>query len=194
MARERLTSTTDDLISSGGSVLWSIVHGEALEFPIILNFLTAVEGYTYECTVVEANNTAEQTQQPTTVKSGGQEFTIQVRVPSYKGSWNPSTAYDQNDVIIFDDIYYYLLSGTDRVDSTDPDLDPLWTETYLNMVYLQIPTTLIDSFEVAPTVGHPVYAFIELRVSEPAGVAYQRTWKPVRGLIEVLYSPTEETP
>jgi len=59
MARSPISTISSDLITDTGSVLWSIVQGEQLEFPITLNFLTnAGVGYTYEAVVMEAKNVA----------------------------------------------------------------------------------------------------------------------------------------
>ena len=54
-----------------------------------------------------------------------------------------------------------------------------------------IPETLIDSYATTPEPGQPIYAFFELEVKDGGAGANQLVWKPVRGLIEVRYSPTE---
>ena len=39
MARSQLTEISEDLNTDSGSVLWSLVRGEQLEFPITMNFI-----------------------------------------------------------------------------------------------------------------------------------------------------------
>ena len=57
MARSLLTNTTNDLITDSGAVLWSLVTGEQLEFPITLNFLKdttqkLLNNYIFEAVVI----------------------------------------------------------------------------------------------------------------------------------------------
>ena len=191
MARSRISTTSDDLISDGGSVLWSMVVGEQLEFPITLNFMDGVEGYTFEAVVLEAENAAEQTARPSAVLAGGAQTTLTTRVPALLGTWSGAAAYDQGDLVLYESAYYILTSGSNRVSATTPDTDVLWEETVLNKMYVQFPSSLGSDWGVDATVNSPVYGFFELRVTEPSGVLYQRTWKPVRGLVELLYSPTD---
>jgi hypothetical protein len=105
MARSRLTNTSQDLISDGGAVLWSFVKGEQLEFPVTLNFVEdasvkASNNYQYEAVVVEANNVASQTDKPTTIKSGGVQTTLFIRLPIYLGNWQSAQAYNK-EVVVF---------------------------------------------------------------------------------------------
>jgi len=199
MARSRLVEQTpqgmapfDDLITDSGAVLWSFIRGEQLEFPVILNFLSDVNlGYTFEAVVVEANNVPGQTAKPITIKTGGAQDTLTVRKPIYLSVWDENTAYDTEDVVLYNGIYYKLLSGAGRIEATTPLVDPLWEVTSLNKVYLQFPGTLASDWDQDPVVGIPVYGFFELRVTEPANSILQKTWKPVRGMVEILFSPTE---
>lgn len=198
MARSRLTDITQDLVTDSGSVLWSLVKGEQLEFPVILNFIEDASvkpqnNYVYEAVVVEANNLVGQTDRPTTVKTGGQKSTLFVRLPYYVGQWNASSAYNKEEVVLYAQKYYKLLGGAARVNSTPPAQDPMWEETVLNKIYIQFPKTLINNWSVQPVVDGPVYGFFELRVTEPSDAIFTRTFKPVRGMLEVLFSPTDET-
>lgn len=191
MARSRLLDPANDLITDGGDVLWSFVRGEQLEFPITLNFVENVmAGYTYEAVVVEADNVAEQTTTPVTVKDGGVTNILVVRVPTNRGNWDSAQAYNKEEVVYYGGKYYKLVQGVARTNTTTPDLDPVWQETTLSKVYLQFPKTLGSTWGQVPTVTTPVYGFFELRVTEPVDNIFRRTWKPVRGMVEILFSPT----
>jgi hypothetical protein len=191
MARSRLLDPANDLISDGGDVLWSFVRGEQLEFPITLNFVENVmAGYTYEAVVVEADNIAEQTTTPITVRTNGITTVLNVRVPTDRGNWDAAQAYNKEEVVYYGGVYYKLLSGVALTNTVTPDLDPNWTVTNLSKVYLQFPKTLGSNWNQVPTVTTPVYGFFELRVTEPIDNIFRRTWKPVRGMVEILFSPT----
>ena len=197
MARSRLTNTSQDLISDGGAVLWSFVKGEQLEFPVTLNFVEDASvktsnNYQYEAVVVEANNVAAQTDKPTTVKSGGVQTTLFIRLPIYLGNWQSAQAYNKEEVVFYGNKYYKLTQGSGRVSSTLPTLDSYWEETVLNKIYIQFPSTLASTWSVQANVDNAVYGFFELRVTEPTDQIFTRTFKPVRGMIEVLFSPTSE--
>lgn len=195
MARSRINNTTDDLISDSGSVLWSFIKGEQLEFPVKLNFIDNVTaGYTYEAVVVEALNVSGQTEKPVTIRPNGVQTVLTVRVPTYRGLWDLSQAYNREEIVLYNGLYYKLLSGVARTNSTPPSSDPLWQVTTLDKVYLQFPAALASTWAVAPIVDAPVYGFFELRVTEPTNNIYRRTWKPVRGMVEILFSPTDIVP
>jgi hypothetical protein len=198
MARSRLTNTTQDLVTDAGAVLWSLVKGEQLEFPVILNFVEdasvkPTNNYIYEAVIVEANNITNQTERPTSVRPSGQKSTLFVRLPYYVGQWSATSAYNKEEVVEYAQKYYKLLSGIARTNNTAPSSDPLWEETVLNKIYVQFPAGLISAWSVQPVVDSPVYGFFELRVTEPTDAVFTRTFKPVRGMLEVLFSPTDET-
>lgn len=191
MARSRLLNPAQDLIADEGAVLWSFVKGEQLEFPVTLNFVENVTaGYTYECVVVEALNTVGQANAPTDVRPNGVTEQMNIRVPVYRGTWNATQAYNREEIVLYDGVYYKLLSGVAQTNATTPSTSALWTTTTLNKVYLQFPKTLASTWTVQAQIGVPVYGFFELRVTEPPDGIFRRTWKPVRGLVEILYSPT----
>jgi len=191
MARSKLTDSGDDLINDSGTVLWSFVKGEQLEFPVIVNFITNPAGYVFEAVIVEAANTSNQTAKPTTIQPAGVQTTLVVRVPTNRGTWDAPSAYNTEEVVLYNGLYYKLLSGSGRVSAVTPDSDPLWEVTVLNKIYLQIPKTLGATWSVSATVGFPVYGFFELRVTEPTNSILTKTWKPIRGMVEILFSPTE---
>lgn len=192
MARTSINTIKEDPISDSGSILWSFVKGEQLEFPITLNFLTnALSGYTYEAVVVEGLNVANQLTAPLVHKPAGVQTTLTVRVPTDRGTWDSGSAYNREEVVLYSGTYYRLLSGTARINATTPNLDPLWAVTVPNKIYVQFPASLASTWEVSPIVSGPVYGFFELRVTEPGTAVYVRTWKPVRGMVEILFSPTD---
>ena len=195
MARSKLTNTSNDLITDSGAILWSFVIGEQLEYPITLTFIeSAVSGYIFEAVVIEAANLPNQDTRPTTVEVAGIQTTLTVRIPTYIGVWSSGGAYNSEEVVQYSGLYYKLLTGAARVDPTPPDSDPAWELTTLNTVYVQFPSALGSTWAQAPEVEIPVYGFFELRVTEAANPIYIKTWKPVRGMIELLFSPTAVVP
>jgi hypothetical protein len=173
-----------------------MVIGEQLEFPITIGFITdasykstATDNYKYEAVVVEANNVVSQTTQPTAVKSGGIQTALFVRIPAYVGVWSTTATYNKEDVVLHSGVYYKKLTPT-SITTTAPNLDTtVWEITTLNKVYVRFPKELGSTWSTAPGISYNTYGFFELRVTEP-GSAFPRTFKPVRGLIELLYSPT----
>lgn len=196
MARTSIQNTINDLQSDEGSVLWSFVQGEQVEFPVTLNFLNNVfGGYVYEAVVVEALNIYGDSSVPTEVQPSGNKMTLVVRIPTDRGTWSAPTAYNREDVVLYNGLYYKLYSGAGRVNATTPDADPVWELYVPNKVYIQFPKTLsvAPAYTVQPTSVSPIYGFFELRVTEPDGGIYKRTWKPMRGVVEIHFSPTEIT-
>jgi hypothetical protein len=108
------------------------------------------------------------------------------------GAWRANASYTKEDVVLHENVYYKLLSGFNYVGSITPNLDPKWSETALNRIYVQFPTTLAANWLVQPTAGSASYGFFELRVSEPSDIIFAKTFKPVRGMVEILFSPTDE--
>jgi hypothetical protein len=192
MARSKLTDTTIDPLMDSGNILWSFVKGEQLEFPIVLDFLeNAAAGYAYEAVVIEALNKPNILERPVSIKPGGVQTNLTIRLPNFIGTWNSSTAYSTNNIVKYNDKYYTLTAGTNRVSTTIPSSDILWSETTLNTVHIQFLSTLGNNWEIEPTVEQAVYGFVELRVTEPSGTPFRRTWKPIRGMVELLFSPTD---
>ena len=192
MARSALTNPSTDLIEDSGGVLWSFVKGEQLEYPIVLDFLSAVQtGYTFECVVIEASNFADQLEPPKEIRTGGVQTILTVRVPEYVGTWTNTDGYNEEQVVLYSGKYYRRHYGGTAVDAVAPDLSPYWAITSLNTVYVQFPMTLGATWAVVPKVNSPSYGFFELRVTENFGT-FRRTWKPVRGMVSILFSPTEE--
>ena len=62
-----------------------------------------------------------------------------------------------------------------------------------NTFKIVIPENLIDSWTTQPTPQSPTYGWIGVEVRDPGVGTARQIWKPFRGLVEVLYSPSEET-
>jgi hypothetical protein len=195
MARSRLDSYKEDLISDSGNVLFSFVIGEQLEYPVVLSFVNDVTaGYEYEAVVVEALNVPEQTSPPKAIRPNGVQTVLDVRVPVYRGDWNVMSSYNTEDIVTYNDLAYKLKSGAAYSSMNSPPADPAWEPASLQTLYIQFPATLGATWQQIPVVGEPVYGFFELRVTEPNNSILRRTWKPVRGIIELLFSPTHIVP
>jgi hypothetical protein len=61
-----------------------------------------------------------------------------------------------------------------------------------NTFGLVIPEDLISNWQTTPEVDLPIYGFIGLEVRDSAVGVYQQVWKPMRGVVQIMYSPTEE--
>jgi hypothetical protein len=194
MARSKFNSATDDLITDGGGVLWSFIKGEQLEFPITLNFITdASLAYTFEAVLLEALNVDGQTEAPSTIKLNGVQTPLTVVRPRTPTNWVSTNTYNYDDVVLYNGLYYkfLLLSGNE----TPSAISTKWLNINLNDISIRFPSTISTGWEKSPTVDSPVYGFFELRVTEPANPSnFVRTWKPVRGTVELLYSLTDLVP
>jgi hypothetical protein len=60
-----------------------------------------------------------------------------------------------------------------------------------NTFVIVFPQTIASDWTVKPTPNNPVYGFIDLEIADAGVGNQQQVWKPLRGLIQVLYSPTE---
>lgn len=195
MARSSLTTTVTDLQKDAGSVSWSFIQGEQAEYPITLSFIANVSaGYVFKAVVLEADNVYDDPTVPNLAKPNGVKTTLAVRVPTHKGAWAAGTAYNREDVVTYGGVDYKLSSGTARISATLPSEDPLWVVYVNNKVYIQFPSSMsvAPAWSVQPTNKAAVTGFFELSVTEPSGGIYQRVWKPVRGTVSLLYSPTAQ--
>ena len=68
-------------------------------------------------------------------------------------------------------------------------IDAVTTDNTFKIV---IPENLIDSWATQPTPQSPTYGWIGVEVRDNGVGSAQQIWKPFRGLVEVLYSPSEE--
>jgi len=69
-------------------------------------------------------------------------------------------------------------------------IDEIPTDNVFKIVF---PETLIATWSTAPLPNLPVYGFFGIEIADVGVGSAQQIWKPVRGLVEVLYSPTEAT-
>jgi hypothetical protein len=67
-------------------------------------------------------------------------------------------------------------------------IDPVVTD---NMIILVIPQTLVSSYAPQPTPTASVFAFVDLEIADAGIGPAQQIWKPMRGLVEISYSPTD---
>jgi hypothetical protein len=190
MARSKITNPSIQLQEDDGSVLWSLIQGEQKEYQITLNFLTNVQGYTFEAVVMEALNETGDDTTPTQIRPSGINTELNVRIPPIKGAWTLGGIYNQEDVVNYNNLYYKLANVTNYVSNIQPNLDSNWVLYVPNKVYIQFPENIIDQWLVQPTPELSVKGFFELSVTEPNTAFFRRTFKPLRGMIEVLFSPT----
>ena len=199
MARSYLTAPGDDLVTDSGTVIWSLIRGEQLEFPVTLNFIEAVTAinqstqlpmYIFEAKLVEPQNVANQTSVPTSIMPVPAITDIVVRVPENRGTWEAIQVYNKEDVVYYNSKHYKYLGGPPTVGEDPPSINPEWEETSLSIVYLQFPKTLGSNWTVQADINYSVYGYFELRVTEAYDFLYPRTWKPVRGMVQMMYSPT----
>jgi len=61
-----------------------------------------------------------------------------------------------------------------------------------NTVEFVIPSSLIASWSKQPEPNLPVYGWIGVKLEDPGTGNEKQIWKFMRGLVEVLYSPTQE--
>lgn len=197
MARARINVISDDLIQDAGAVLFSFVKGEQLEYPITLDFVQSTTyNYTYEAVIIEGNNVSGQEEAPNDIAPSAVSTVLPVRIPTYRGVWDAAQAYNTEDVVLYNGEYYRKdREATEGViNATPPSSSTKWISTTSNRIYIQFPETLGSTWAVSPKVGSPVYGFFELRVTEPSTFSFKRTWKPVRGMVELLFSPTALVP
>ena len=87
-----------------------------------------------------------------------------------------------------DDDGYPVDVKSGGVVTTLPIIDATTTDNAFKIV---IPDDLISSWTTAPTPTKPSYGWLGLEVMDSGTGDSQQIWKPFRGLIEVLYSPSE---
>jgi hypothetical protein len=191
MARSKIRSQGVQINEDTGAILYSLIKGEQVSFKINLSFLTDLDDYEVEAVIIEGLNTGSG-KVPKDVRPSGVETILTVYIPPYQGVFNPVTAYSKNDVVSSAGLKYIKLSGTTEVTAT---LDTTWALYTNNAIYLHFPTGLISAWTVQPTPDKAVYGFFDLRVTEPVGtLPLRHTYKPMQGLIEFSYSPTDEAP
>lgn len=73
--------------------------------------------------------------------------------------------------------------------TTLPIIDSDVTDNTFKIV---IPEDLIALWTTQPTPEKPTFGWIGLEVADSNSGDSQQIWKPMRGLVEVLFSPSEE--
>ena len=73
--------------------------------------------------------------------------------------------------------------------TTLPLIDDVTTDNTFKIV---IPDDLIALWTTQPSPNSPAYGWIGLEVADSGLGNLQQIWKPFRGLVEVVYSPSEE--
>jgi hypothetical protein len=193
MSRTKLTVAGTDLVTDSGNVSWSFIKGEQLEMPVDLALLGGApnQNFIFECDYVESTGD--------TVTPLGAKGSITVRYLRHRGAWSATGEYSPGDCCVYDG-KGYMRSGTTGINATPPASSPLWSQTSVNTVFLQFKSDFVNNFVRQPAVGAAATAFFELAVKEQLTAVESpnvnnlmpRIWKPVRGRIEVLYSPTSE--
>jgi hypothetical protein len=139
---------------------------------------------------------------PMSERPGGVNNTLTVRVPVEMGTYSAGTTYAVEVVVEYpaSSGIYYKSRAAANVGNTPNTSPTWWTVHEPNIVYVQFPELLTQAsvtpawaaWTVQPTFTSSVYGFLELRVTEPTIVGlFPRTWKPMRGIVEFLYSPTK---
>jgi len=189
MARSRISGREIYLQTDNGSVLWSFIQGEQLAYQIAFDWIDNIHGMTVEAVVVEAQNTPGEF--PTEVLENGKQDTLQVYMPIFAGEWNVAAIYAKDALVyVTEDAKYYQNLIVDNVGQPPAASPAKWKEYGPNnIITLLFPSTLSTDYAVAPLPDKPIYAYFELAINEPAGT-FTRSWKPMRGLVEFLFSPT----
>jgi hypothetical protein len=189
MARAITTSTvTTTTVQDVGSVLWSFTQGEQLEFNVTISFISNLTDYVFEAVVIEADNTSSYKIRPTQVQPLGKKLRLATRLHD---EWDPLVLYITGQLVrLGAEIYERLTVGTS---ATYPNEDTVnWklrADRSASELFIRFPESLSANWTVQPTVNKKVYGFFELRVTEPV-LVFPRTWKPIRGMVEIAFSPT----
>lgn len=189
MARTDINAVATDLTPADNPILWSLIAGEQMEQEVIVDFLTSVMDYAFKAVIVEAANDPESDVIPSDIRRGGVITELTVRIPPYKGAW-ASGIYSREEVVSYSGKFYKLGAAINYASNATPDTDPHWVEYTPNKVYVQFPSTLGSDWLVKPSAVIAVHGFFELKVSEPTSAIFPRIWKPARGVVELLFSPT----
>lgn len=163
MARDSIVAATRDVVSDDGAVEISVAKGEQLHVRVELDWVTDLTGYNVHARAVEAANDGTG-DVPSTVKQGG---------------------------------VTRLLT---RTSGHVRDFQSAATGAAFTLV---LPWDLSDGFDPQPQPGADVFAFFDMEVGEPdtgddvapigdSAAPDKQVWKPLRGIIRLMYSPTED--
>lgn len=71
------------------------------------------------------------------------------------------------------------------------NLSVLDADTADNIIRIVIPEDLVALWSVKPSPNKPSYGFLGLEIGDGGVGIEKQVWKPLRGLVEVVYSPSE---
>jgi len=191
MARSKIRSQGVQLDTDDGAVLFSIVQGEQMDYEITLNWLTDIEGYTFEAVVMEALNTGNG-KIPKDIRPSGVNTTLTISTPIDRGVWSSLTSYSIDDVVTYNGLTYRNIADTLVASSVTPDVrNTAWERYTNNKIRIQFLDTFGATWTVQPAPDKAVYGFFDLSVREPASVSgLRKTYKPMQGMVELCFSPT----
>lgn len=189
MARSSLVAPVVQLQNDSGAVLWSIIQGEQLEFAITLGFANDLTGYLFKAVVIEGLNTIDGVA-PQAVQPAGIQTTLYSATPVNRGVWAAGTGYNTGEIVNYSGIIYRLTAGVNRILATLPTADSMWVVYLNNVVYIRFPATLATTWARQPTPLANTYGFFELSIIEPVSTPYPKTFKPLRGMVDIMFSPT----
>ena len=192
MARSKIHTFESDPISDSGGILLSLVQGEQFEYPINLSFIENSTDYDYEAVVIEARNKRKQKSPPSDIQEDGKVTPLNVFVPFFKGTWDAANSYSVDDTVEYEGSHYRRISGQNVVDPIAPLYSVDWETTSLKTIYIRFSEQLSTDWQVQPSVTGNTYGFFEIAVKE-RHADFPRTWKPIRGMIEIVYSPLAAT-
>lgn len=192
MARSDITGQQIDLQSDDGAVLWSIIQGEQLSYQITFDWLTDVSPFTFEAVITEAANDGSG-ELPTLARVGGVATQLVVVKPASLGNWVANTVYNTGDIVTYSGLKYQKITIGSIANAINPATNTTdWGVYVENKILLRLPSTLstTPAWATLPTPNLPVFGFFELAMTE-TGQSFNRTWKPMRGAIQINYSPTQ---
>lgn len=184
MARSRIVDPTDDLVTDTGSILFSLIQGEQLELPVVLEGLEQpAAGYLITATLREAANVALQTSPPDMEKVGGVLDTLTVRVPPYIGAWQTVFNYNEGDLVSYQGEYYICIVAGSGAETNTAS----WETIHPGTAFIRFTSLLSTDWDVQPTASTHTYGFLEVKAEETTG-AFARVWKPIRGMVQYQYT------
>jgi hypothetical protein len=189
MARAITVSTvTTTTVQDVGSVLWSFTQGEQLEFNVTISFIANLTDYIFEAVIVEADNTTPYKTRPTQIQPQGKKLRLATRLHD---EWDPPVLYITGQLVrLGTEVYERLTIGTSLAYPNEDLINwKLRADRSAAELFIRFPEALSANWTVQPTVNKKVYGFFELRVTEPV-LVFPRTWKPIRGMVEIAFSPT----
>ena len=203
MARSRIRQTSVEANTDNGSILFSFAIGEQQLMDVTLDFLNTLDNITLEAVMLEGANAGGRRPRGRPADGNGQTRKLQI-VVNYTdtevlpdGSTDtPRTGTGQilidSDVMIDPATSGPVFPAFDDDDSESLRRTAGFTRSFTNSIRIVFPEAMGTDWDTQPQPDQPVYAFFGLKVAEQdnAGIPGQ-IWKPLRGLVELVYSPTD---